>query len=119
MVQTATLLLLEPIFEEDFLECSYGYRPGRKAHQALEEIQGHLKAGYQVVYDADLKAYFDTISHEKLLACLRCPASTTFPSTSALVIRSEPGGTSTGSCNIACRCISNGAVNGRTKRQKE
>ena len=71
VVQTATLLLLEPIFEEDFLECSYGYRPGRKAHQALEEIQGHLKAGYQVVYDADLKAYFDTISHEKLLACLR------------------------------------------------
>ena len=66
----ATLLILEPIFEADFLDCSYGFRPGRNAHQALEEIRGHLQAGYQAVYDADLKSYFDTISHEKLLACL-------------------------------------------------
>ena len=67
----ATLLILEPIFESDFLDCSYGFRPGRNAHQALEEIRGHLRAGRQAVYDADLKSYFDTISHEKLLACLR------------------------------------------------
>lgn len=71
VAQMATLLILEPIFEADFLDCSYGFRPGRSAHQALEEIRGHLKAGYQAVYDADLKSYFDTISHEKLLACLR------------------------------------------------
>src|SRR5512137_1470642 len=71
LVQKATLLILEPIFEEDFEECSYGFRPGRSAHDALEEIRGHLEAGYQAVYDADLKSYFDTISHEKLLACLR------------------------------------------------
>jgi RNA-directed DNA polymerase len=71
VAQMATLLILEPIFEADFLDCSYGFRPGRKAHQALEEIRGHLQAGYQAVYDADLKSYFDTISHEKLLACLR------------------------------------------------
>jgi len=71
VVQMATLLILEPIFEADFLDCSYGFRPGRNAHQALEEIRGHLHAGYQAVYDADLKSYFDTISHEKLLACLR------------------------------------------------
>ena len=70
VVQMATLLILEPIFEADFLDCSYGFRPGRNAHQALEEIRGHLQAGYQAVYDADLKSYFDTISHEKLLACL-------------------------------------------------
>ena len=70
VVQTATLLILEPIFEADFLDCSYGYRPGRSAHQALEEIRGHLKAGYQVVYDADLKGYFDSIPHENLLACV-------------------------------------------------
>ena len=70
VVQQAALLILEPIFEADFLDCSYGFRPGRNAHQALEEIRGHLHAGYQAVYDADLKAYFDTISHEKLLACL-------------------------------------------------
>jgi RNA-directed DNA polymerase len=71
VVQMATLLILEPIFEADFLDCSYGFRPGRNAHQALAEIRGHLQAGYQAVYDADLKSYFDTISHEKLLACLR------------------------------------------------
>ena len=71
VVQTATLLILEPIFEADFLDCSYGYRPGRSAHQALEEIRGHLQAGYQVVYDADLKGYFDSIPHAELLACVR------------------------------------------------
>jgi RNA-directed DNA polymerase len=71
VVQMATLFILEPIFEADFLDCSYGFRPGRNAHQALEEIRGHVQAGYRSVYDADLKSYFDTISHEKLLACLR------------------------------------------------
>ncbi len=71
MVQTATLLILEPIFEEDFEECSYGFRPGRSAHDALEEIRGHIKAGFCAVYDADLKGYFDSIPHEKLMACLR------------------------------------------------
>ena len=70
-VQQAALLILEPIFESDFLDVSYGFRPGRSAHDALEEIRGHLKAGYQAVYDADLKSYFDTIEHDKLLACVR------------------------------------------------
>ena len=55
VVQMAALLILEPIYEADFLDCSYGFRPGRNAHQALEEIRGYLKAGYQAVYDADLK----------------------------------------------------------------
>jgi RNA-directed DNA polymerase len=71
VVQTACLLILEPIFEADFEQCSYGFRPGRNAHQALEEIRGHLKGGYQAVYDADLKSYFDTIDHERLMACVR------------------------------------------------
>jgi RNA-directed DNA polymerase len=71
VVQMATLLILEPIFEADFQDCSYGFRPGRSAHQALEEIRNHLKAGYQAVYDADLKGYFDSIPHERLMACLR------------------------------------------------
>jgi len=71
VVQMATLLILEPIFEADFLDCSYGFRPGRSAHQALEEIRGHLQAGYQAVYDADLKGYFDSIPHAQLLACVR------------------------------------------------
>jgi RNA-directed DNA polymerase len=71
VVQMATLLILEPIFEADFEDCSYGFRPERSAHQALEEIRGHIKAGYQAVYDADLKGYFDSIPPDKLMACLR------------------------------------------------
>jgi RNA-directed DNA polymerase len=70
VVQTAALLILEPIFEADFEDCSYGFRPERSAHQALAEIRRHLQAGYQAVYDADLKSYFDTIPHPQLLACL-------------------------------------------------
>jgi len=71
VVQTACLLILEPIFEADFEDCSYGFRPERNAHQALEEIRGHIRAGYQAVYDADLKGYFDSIPHERLMACVR------------------------------------------------
>jgi RNA-directed DNA polymerase len=71
VVQMATLLILEPIFEADFEECSYGFRPGRSAHLALKEIQEHLKAGYCAVYDADLKGYFDSIPHDKLMACVQ------------------------------------------------
>jgi len=67
----ATLLILEPIFEADFEDCSYGFRPERSAHDALEEIRRHLNAGYQAVYDADIKGYFDSIPHDKLMACLR------------------------------------------------
>ena len=59
VVQMATLLILEPIFKADFEDCSYGFSHGRSAHQAMEEIRGHVKAGYQAVYDADLKGYFD------------------------------------------------------------
>src|SRR5206468_2968376 len=50
---------------------SYGFRPGRSAHQALEEIRGHVQRGLEAVYDADLKGYFDSIPHEQLLACVR------------------------------------------------
>jgi RNA-directed DNA polymerase len=71
VVQMAALLILEPIFEADFRDCSYGFRPERSAHQALAEIRTHLQNGYQAVYDADLKGYFDSIPHDKLMACLR------------------------------------------------
>ena len=67
VVQTAALPILEPVFEADFLDCSYGFRPGRSARQALEETRGHVQAGY----DADLKGYFDSIPHTELLACIR------------------------------------------------
>jgi RNA-directed DNA polymerase len=71
VAQAAVLLILEPIFEADFEECSYGFRPGRSAHQALRAIQQHLKDGYSAVYDADLAGYFDSIPHDKLMACVR------------------------------------------------
>ncbi len=71
VVQMAVLLILEPIFEADFEDCSYGFRPGRSAHQALEEIRQHLLEGKTSVYDADLKGYFDTIPHDKLMACVK------------------------------------------------
>ena len=67
VVQTAALLILEPIFEADFLDCSYGFRPGRSAHAAVEEIQKNLRNGLCEVYDADLKGYFDSIPHDKLM----------------------------------------------------
>jgi RNA-directed DNA polymerase len=70
VVQTAAKLILEPIFEADFLECSYGYRPARSAEDALRDIERHLRAGYTAVYDADLQAYFDTIPHDQLLKCV-------------------------------------------------
>ncbi len=71
VVQMATLLILEPIFEADFLPCSYGFRPGRSAHQALDAVRAALGAGLTTVYDADLEGYFDSIPHDKLMACLR------------------------------------------------
>src|SRR6202035_4866576 len=57
VVQTAALLILEPIFEADFLDCSFGFRPERSALQALETIRATLEEGYREVYDADLQGY--------------------------------------------------------------
>ena len=71
IVQMAVLLILEPIFEADFHECSYGFRPGKSAHQALDVIRDQLASGRQEVYDADLKSYFDTIPHDQLLKALQ------------------------------------------------
>lgn len=71
VIQMAVVLILEPILEADFEDCSYGFRPGRSAHQALEAIQQGLKAGLNAVYDGDLKGYFDSIPHDKLLACVK------------------------------------------------
>lgn len=71
LVQAATLLILEPIFEEDFLDCSYGFRPEKSAHQALQEIHEQIKAGRNEVYDADLSSYFDTVNHDKLMILIK------------------------------------------------
>ena len=71
VVQAAGLLMLEPIFEADFEDCSYGFRPGRSAHDALRQIRAHLAEGKTAVYDADLAGYFDSIPQDKLIACVR------------------------------------------------
>ena len=71
VVQVAACLILEPIFEADFLDCSYGFRPGKSQHQALKSIQNAIKAGMTSAYDADMQAYFDTIPHDKLMECIK------------------------------------------------
>lgn len=67
VVQTALRLVLEPIFENEFAEHSYGFRPGRGCKDALRRVDELLKAGYTFIVDADLKSYFDTIPHDRLM----------------------------------------------------
>ena len=68
VVQMAVKLVIEPIFEADFCECSYGFRPKRSAHDAVDDVADALHKGYSLVIDADLSKYFDTIPHAKLMA---------------------------------------------------
>jgi group II intron reverse transcriptase/maturase len=67
VVQTALMLVLMPIWEADFHPRSYGFRPKRRAHQAIEEIQKAVWQGYVEIIDADLSKYFDTIPHRRLM----------------------------------------------------
>lgn len=67
VLQRAVVMLLEPLYEQDFLDCSYGFRPGRSAHQALEEIWKQMMAmGGGWVLDADIRRYFDALGHAHL-----------------------------------------------------
>ena len=70
VVQTATKLVLEPIFEADLEPNAYGYRPGRSALDAVRKVHELLCKGYTDVVDADLSKYFDTIPHRELLQCV-------------------------------------------------
>jgi RNA-directed DNA polymerase len=70
VVQTAVKLVLEPIFEADFTDNAYGYRPRRSAQQAVRAVHQGLKAGQVEVVDADLSKYFDTIPHAALMRCV-------------------------------------------------
>jgi RNA-directed DNA polymerase len=70
VVQTAAKLVIEPIFEADFDEAAYGYRPRRSAHEAIRTVHNALDDGRTEVVDADLRQYFDTIPHAALLTCL-------------------------------------------------
>lgn len=71
VVQGALKHVLEPIFERDFAANSYGFRPGRSCRDALRLVDKLLKEGYRYIVDADLKSYFDTIPHERLMDLLR------------------------------------------------
>ena len=71
VVQAAIRLVIEPIFERKFNPHSYGFRPNRGSKDALREVDRFLKAGYTYVVDADLKAYFDSIPHDKLMQEVR------------------------------------------------
>src|SRR5215211_6629976 len=67
VVQTAAKLVLEPIFEADFEDSAYGYRPGRSGTDAIKDVHRHICRGYSDVVDADLSRYFDTIPHRDLM----------------------------------------------------
>jgi len=71
IAQTVCKMILEPIFEADFEDSSYGFRPGRSSKDAITAIKEHLKEARTEVYDADLSKYFDTIPHDKLQTALR------------------------------------------------
>ena len=68
IVQAAIVNVIEPIFERDFAEHSYGFRPGRGCKDALRRVDRLIKQGHCIVVDADLKGYFDTIPHDFLMA---------------------------------------------------
>jgi len=71
IAQTVCKMILEPIFEADFEDSSYGFRPERSSKDAITAIKEHLKAGKTEIYDADLSKYFDTIPHDKLQIALK------------------------------------------------
>ena len=71
VIQMAVKMVIEPIFEADFKECSYGFRPKRNAHQALDRIRKDTSNKGWWVVDADIKGYFDNISHNKLMLMVK------------------------------------------------
>jgi hypothetical protein len=71
VVQTAVKLVIEPLFEADFEECSYGFRPKRGAQDALDAIRKAGNAGHDWVVDADIEKYFDSIDHELLMKAVQ------------------------------------------------
>lgn len=72
VLQRAVVMLLEPVYEQDFLNCSYGFRPGRSAHQALDALwNGIMQDGIRWVLDVDIRKFFDTLDHAQLRELLR------------------------------------------------
>jgi group II intron reverse transcriptase/maturase len=73
-IQQAMHQVLSPQFEPTFSEHSYGFRPGRSAHEAVKAAQGHVEAGYKWVVDMDLERFFDTVNHDRLMARMKAVA---------------------------------------------
>jgi len=71
VVQSALRIVLEPILEADFLPCSFGFRPKRSAHQALEAIRQAVRGGRTWVVDADIESFFDRLGFDLVLDCVR------------------------------------------------
>lgn len=67
VVQQALRMVIEPIFEAKFLPCSFGFRPGRGAHDAIGQVTAYLREGFQHVVDCDIVGYFDHIPHDRLI----------------------------------------------------
>jgi len=72
IVQTAAKVILEPIFEADFKEISFGFRPGIGQPEALTAVKRNAYAGYRHVVDADIEGFFDNLDHERMMESLRC-----------------------------------------------
>lgn len=70
MIQQCIHLMLSPVYEEDFDKHSYGFRPGKNAHQAVRTVQGYLNAGYDWIIELDLEKFFDKVNHQKLMHLL-------------------------------------------------
>jgi RNA-directed DNA polymerase len=70
MIQQSIYQVLSPLYEEDFVKDSYGFRPGKNAHQAVKRAQGYLQEGYTWIIELDLEKFFDKVNHEKLMALL-------------------------------------------------
>lgn len=70
LIQQAILQVLTPLFDPTFSESSYGFRPGRSAHQAVRKARDYLNEGYPIVVDIDLEKFFDTVNHDRLMARL-------------------------------------------------
>ena len=68
LIQQAIAQVIGPIFERDFSESSFGYRPGRSAHDAVRKVREHIREGYRIAVDIDLSKFFDTVNHDALMA---------------------------------------------------
>lgn len=70
MLQQVITQILSPVLEEEFFRHSYGFRPGRSAHQAIKQARDYINEGYRTVVDIDLEKFFDEVNHDKLMYLL-------------------------------------------------